>query len=207
MARCLYCTVIPTQSHLVAVEVFQKNSLTQSQMCNLNTLSLLKYLYLHWDFWFVALCYIWKNNLWPRLFYKSNSGRIEFLMYLTTKALMTCNWQNPPTQNDSCLFESILHSSFQNTRASEKGARSALLWRSAFPDTTLSAHAARERLTFTNWVKSPQLVLPSSYWLRYRLSLLLLFIPSAGWISITMPGVIVVLALESWGCRKNLNLW
>lgn len=51
-----------------------------------------------------------------------------------------------------------------------------------------------------------QPLLPSSYRLRYRLSLLLLVILSAGWISITMPGVIVVLALESWGEWKSLDL-
>lgn len=121
-------------------------------------------------------------------------------MYWTTKAPMTCSWQRPPKRNNSHLFKSICVRNFTTARLLEKEAHSALKWHqlSQRPCSQRAAH-------FYKLSQVSQPVLPSSYRLRYRLSMLLLFILSAVWISITMPGVIVVLASESWGHRESLN--
>lgn len=151
------------------------------------------------------MCYICKNKSWPRLFYQSNIGRTELLMYRTTKAVYLILLKTLYCKNDPHLLKPLCTAHFKTPGCHKEAPPPSLslLLRSAFSDAVLSAHAARERLAFTNWVKSPSL----SYRLRYRLSLLLLVILSAGWISITMPGVIVVLALESWGEWKSLDLW
>lgn len=84
-------------------------------------------------------------------------------------------------QNDSCLLKSICTPHFKTHGLCKLPSLPlALVLRSAFSDTTLSVHAAQERLAFYKLSQVSQPVLPSSYRLRYRLSLLLLVILSAG---------------------------
>lgn len=112
-------------------------------------------------------------------------------------------------QNDSRLPKYIRTPHFKTLGLRKKKPPpppSVLAPRSSFSDAILRAHAAPRAARFYKLSQVSLPGLPSSYRLRYRLSLLLLVILSAGWISITMPGVIVVLALESWGYWKSFNL-
>lgn len=142
------------------------------------------------------------------MFYQSNIGRTELLMYRTTKALFTLYCSKPYTAKMihislnpfALLILKLLGVIKKPPPLPFSSAAISFLRRC--PQRPCSPRAP----CFYKLSQVSQPLLPSSYRLRYRLSLLLLVILSAGWISITMPGVIVVLALESWGEWKSLDL-